>query len=71
MDEPNRAQQRRKYLGLTREQVAGAAGVSVQTVRNLEAGENVNSHTLASLADALETSTDWLLCRTDDVRASA
>ena len=64
----DRLKQRRKALGYTQEEVAAMAGVKQSIISDLERGSegNPTSTSLIGIADALQTSTDWLLGRTDD-----
>ncbi len=59
----DRVRQRRQELGLSMRQLAGRLGVNPSTIRRYET-EGVNprkSYLLISLADQLDTDTDWLL----------
>ena len=56
-----RVRGRRLELGLTRATVAAAAGISYDTLANVERGHHEpKSYTLAALAEALETTMDAL-----------
>lgn len=60
-----RIAERRKQLGFTQEELASKIGTSQRQISFYEKGENdPSAHVLASLADALDTTTDWLLGRT-------
>lgn len=62
-----RIRQRRKALGLTQDELAAQIGVDQKQISNYEnSKDNPTSKTLAALADALGTSSDYLLDRTDD-----
>jgi len=53
---------RRKYLGLTQEQVAGAMEVSAQMISNLELGKKaIRPENLVKLCNILDTSADYIL----------
>lgn len=56
----------RKARGRTQAEVAAVAGTTESYVSRLEAGieTNPSAKVVAGLADALKTSTDWLLGRT-------
>ena len=60
----------RKAHGLSAEQIARKADVSVRHLRRLEAGQrpNTSAVTLAKVALALETTVEHLLGLTDDAR---
>jgi transcriptional regulator with XRE-family HTH domain len=61
----------RKERGLSAEQVARKADVSVRHLRRLEAGQrpNTSAVTLARVAMALGTTVEYLLGLTDDTRS--
>jgi transcriptional regulator with XRE-family HTH domain len=61
----------RKEQGLSAEQVARKADVSVRHLRRLEAGQrpNTSAVTLARVAIALGTTVEYLLGLTDDTRS--
>jgi transcriptional regulator with XRE-family HTH domain len=63
---PERIFQRRKQLGMSQEELAGRIGTSQRQISKYETGKNdPTAEVLNSLADALDTTTDWLLGRTD------
>lgn len=54
--------ERRRYLGLTQEQVAGAMNVTVQMISNLELGKKaIRPDNLVKLCNTLKTSADYIL----------
>lgn len=57
-----RIRHRREQLGLTREYLAEALGITVQSVQQWESGQtkNIKLPTFIALADALNVSTRWL-----------
>jgi len=58
--------QRRKLLSLSQEELAYRIGTSQRQISHYERGENEpTARVLDALAEALETSADWLLGRTD------
>lgn len=63
----DRLKNRRKYVGLSQKELCEKLGTNNQIVYQLESKEETNSKvkTLEKLADALNTSTDYLLGRTD------
>ena len=58
----------REHRGLEVGQVAYKSGVHISTIHKIEADDRPNTSgvILARLADALDTSTDYLLGRTND-----
>ena len=61
-----RIAQRRKRLGLSQEELGLLAGTSQKQISKYENGMNdPTGDVLAALAQALETTTDWLLGLTD------
>ena len=56
----------RKQAGLTREQLAVAAGITGRTVENIEAGKDTRVSTLRAIAKALDISVIWLFEDTGD-----
>lgn len=59
---------RRKLLNLTQEELAVKIGTSQRQVSFYETGKNEpTANVLDALADALDTTTDWLLGRTQIV----
>lgn len=63
----DRIRERRKILGLTQKELARKVKVSSQVVSNWERGYTDPDHDdIARLAEALETSSDYLLNRTDE-----
>ena len=61
----------RKAQGLSAEQIARKADVSVRHLRRLEAGQrpNTSAVTLACVATALGTTVEYLLGLTNDTRS--
>lgn len=63
-----RISQRRKSLDLSQEDLASKIGTSQRQVSFYETGKNEpTANVLNALADALDTTTDWLLGRTEIV----
>lgn len=64
---PKRLKQRRKDLGLTQTQLAEKVNTKKTTISNYETGYSTPSNEMLSdLADALQTTADYLLGRTDN-----
>lgn len=64
--QPDRLRQRRLALRLSQEQLAELTGVNQPQVSRWEVGENdITGQTLAALARALGTTSDWLLGLSD------
>lgn len=62
----NRLNQTRKERGFTAQYVADYIGVALRSYRAYESGDREpNFATLVKLADLLEVTTDYLLCRDD------
>lgn len=62
----SRVLQRRKQLNLSQEELALRIGVSQHQISKYERGKNnPTAEVLNALADALGTTTDWLLGRTE------
>lgn len=62
-----RMKERRIEKGLTTRDIADALGVEIRTVQLYEKGERrPDFERLSEIANMLETSTDYLLGRTDD-----
>lgn len=58
----SRVRSRRKGLGMTQQEVAQLAGISVGFVSEIEQGNrNPSGRVLLRLAGALRTTTDWIL----------
>jgi transcriptional regulator with XRE-family HTH domain len=63
-----RIRDRRKTLGLSQEELAALVGTNQTQISRYEVGENdPTGETLAALAKALQTTTDYLLGLTDKV----
>jgi len=63
----DRVRERRILLNLTQEELAAKARTDQKRISKYEKGQSdATGDTLAGLAQALETSTDWLLGLTDD-----
>lgn len=61
-----RISQRRKLLKMSQEELAYRVGTNQRQISRYERGENdPTADVLIKLADALDTTTDWLLGRTD------
>jgi transcriptional regulator with XRE-family HTH domain len=57
----------RKQLGLSQEALAEITGVDQKTISDYEVGKgNPTANSISGLADALNTSADYLLGRTND-----
>ncbi|MCY8107509.1 helix-turn-helix transcriptional regulator [Bacillus spizizenii] len=64
---PKRLKQRRKAMGFTQTQLAEKVNTKKTTISNYETGYSTPSNEMLSdLADALETTADYLLGRTDN-----
>ena len=64
-----RIRERRKTLDISQTQLAQRVGISQKQISKYETGEDEpGSAILAALANALSTSTDWLLGLTEDVK---
>jgi len=62
-----RLNQTRKSKGYTAQQMADKLTISLSTYRKYESGHRSPSlEMLAKIADILEVSADYLLCRVDD-----
>jgi len=61
----NRLKQTRETLGLTQQELADLAGVSLRTITRWE-GQSSNEDNLFQVARALNVSADYLLGLTDD-----
>ena len=62
-----RVMQARRQLGLTQRQLATQAGTSLAVITRLETGkQSVSAERLASIAEILEVSLDYLAGRTED-----
>ena len=60
--QPDRLRQRRRALHLSQEQLAELTGVNQPQISRWELGENdITGATLSALAQALGTTSDWLL----------
>ncbi len=65
-----RLNQTRKEKGFTAQQMADLLSVGLRTYRNYESGHSSPSiYALAQIADILNVSTDYLLCRDDFLAA--
>lgn len=63
---PERLNKTRKYKGFTAQKMADLISVSLRTYRHYESGHSAPSlQTLVQIADILDVSTDYLLCRDD------
>lgn len=62
---PDRMRQRRDEKGLSQRDLAKLMDTDQQTINRYEQGRKPAPDMLVKLADALDTSTDWLLNRTD------
>ena len=61
---PKRLNQTRKEKGFTAQRMADIVGVAIRSYRNWESGyASPNLETLVQIADILDVSTDYLLCR--------
>lgn len=63
---PSRLNTTRKAKGFTAQKMADLIAVSLRTYRHYESGHSSPSlQTLVQIADILDVSTDYLLCRDD------
>ena len=63
---PARLNRTRKAQGFTAQRMADLMGVTIRTYRNWESGHSSPSlEALVQIADLLNVSTDYLLCRDD------
>lgn len=63
---PRRLNATRKSKGFTAQKMADLLAVGLRTYRNYESGHSAPTlDTLARIADILDVSTDYLLCRDD------
>ena len=61
---PQRLNQTRKSKGFTAQQMADLLGFGIRTYRHYESGHSSPTlETLVQIADILDVSTDYLLCR--------
>lgn len=61
-----RLNETRKKRGVTAQQMADYLGIGLRSYRNYESGDREPSlEVLVQIADRLEVSTDYLLCRVD------
>lgn len=61
---PQRLNETRKEKGYTAQKMADLLSVTIRTYRNYESGNSLpNLYTLVRIADILDVSTDYLLCR--------
>jgi len=66
MEFPERLNMTRKQKGFTAQRMSDLLSVTLRTYRNYESGHSAPSlPTLVAIADILEVSTDYLLCRDD------
>jgi len=66
MEFPERLNMTRKQKGFTAQRMSDLLSVTLRTYRNYESGHSAPSlQTLVAIADILEVSTDYLLCRDD------
>jgi transcriptional regulator with XRE-family HTH domain len=67
MTTAERIRQRRKQLNLSQEVLAGLAGIDQTQISKYELGRNdPGADALAAIAQALDTTTDWLVGLTDN-----
>ncbi len=67
-----RLNETRKKRGVTAQQMADYLGIGLRSYRNYESGDREPSlEVLVQIADRLEVSTDYLLCRTEFLTKSA
>ena len=63
----DRIRKRRLKLGYSQQQLADLSEVSKSTINLIESNKrNPSVPVICNIADALYTTTDYLLCRTDD-----
>lgn len=67
---PDRLNSTRKSKGITAQQMADYLGIHIRAYRKYESGDT-SPHilTLVKIADILNVSTDYLLCRDDFLKA--
>lgn len=66
----NRLNQIRKSKGITAQQMADALCINIRSYRLYEsANRSPNIETLVKIADILDVSTDYLLCRDDFLKS--
>lgn len=65
---PQRLNETRKAKGFTAQKMADLLSVTIRTYRNYESGSSLpNLYTLVRIADILNVTTDYLLCRDEPV----
>lgn len=57
-----------KLRGVTMQKMLSEIGLGINTVSQLAKGQVISSIKLAQIADYLDCSVDYLLCRTDNSR---
>lgn len=63
---PKRLNETRKAKGYTAQMMADALNMGLRSYRNYESGHSSpNIYALTTIADILDVSTDYLLCRDD------
>ena len=61
---PKRLNETRKQKGFTAQNMADHLSIALRTYRHYESGDTLpNIYTLVKIADKLDVSTDYLLCR--------
>lgn len=61
---------KRKSLGITAQFMADSLCIGLRSYRNYESGDRLPSlDTLVRIANILDVSTDWLLCRDEWLKA--
>lgn len=69
---PKRLNATRKAKGFTAQNMADYLSVALRTYRNYESGHSLPTiYTLVKIADKLNVSTDYLLCRDDFLEGRA
>lgn len=69
---PARLNQTRKLKGFTAQKMADLLAITIRTYRNYESGHSAPSlDMLIKIADILDVSTDYLLCRDEFMKAHA
>lgn len=69
---PKRLNETRKNKGFTAQQMSEKLSIGLRSYRNYESGDRFPSlDTLVKIADILDVSTDYLLCRDEFIQSHA
>ena len=69
---PKRLNETRKIKGFTAQQMSEKLSIGLRSYRNYESGNRFPSlETLVKIADILDVSTDYLLCRDEFIQSHA